>query len=44
MQVKTGPVIKSQYAIPYESDVQTYIYRGLKRPMEQAWKDGKHFI
>ncbi|NIA31141.1 MAG: phospholipid carrier-dependent glycosyltransferase [Actinobacteria bacterium] len=44
IQVKAGPVIRSQYAIPYENNLQIYICRGLKRPMEQAWKDGKHFI
>jgi hypothetical protein len=34
----------SPYAMPYETDQRIYVCRGLKVPLPEAWRLGKHFI
>jgi 4-amino-4-deoxy-L-arabinose transferase-like glycosyltransferase len=35
---------RSPYAMPYEADQHIYLCRGLKLPLEEAWRRGKKFI
>jgi hypothetical protein len=32
------------YAMPYEADLPIYLCQGLKVPLDQVWRQGKHFI
>ena len=36
--------LTSPYAMPYETADPILVCRGLKRPLEEAWRSGKHFI
>jgi len=43
-EVKPAAVVVSPYAMPYETNLTVYVCRNLKKPVEQAWQEGKHFI
>ncbi len=43
-EVTAAAVIVSPYAMPYETNLTVYICRNLKKPVKQAWQEGKHFI
>ncbi|MFQ5766868.1 MAG: ArnT family glycosyltransferase [Acidobacteriota bacterium] len=35
--------VTSTYAMPYESNLPIFVLRGLKIPLEEAWRTGKNF-
>lgn len=42
--VHVAAVIRSPYAMPYETNLPVYVCRGLKMPWDQIWRAGKKFI
>lgn len=44
LSVTVGPRVESPYAMPYETRHPVLVCRGLKPPLEEAWRRGKHYI
>lgn len=42
--VEEAGLIYSHYAIPYENNLEIFICRGLRVPIEEIWNREKHFI
>ena len=42
--VEEAAVIKSEYAMPYETNLPVFICRGLKLPISEIWKSVRFFI
>jgi len=42
--VELASIIRSQYAMPYETNLPIFVCRGLKIPFTDAWRSAKKFI
>ncbi|HQT92468.1 MAG TPA: glycosyltransferase, partial [Candidatus Kryptobacter bacterium] len=42
--VEEAAIIRSEYAMPYETNLPVFICRGLKLPISEIWKSVRFFI